>query len=84
MLTTSYFENAVLAKRPYLSAEICRAVIENPVRKELQDNGRIRYWGEVILPGETTPRIIRVVTLADGETIHNGFSDSGFRRRFPS
>lgn len=26
-------------------------------------------------PGEDTPRILRVVTLADGETVHNAFFD---------
>ena len=31
-------------------------------------------------PGEDTPRILRVVTLADGETVHNAFFDRGFRR----
>lgn len=83
MRTTNYFENQVLAKRPYLNAEICRAVIANYVHQERQPDGRIRYWGEAVLPGESAPRIIRVVTLEDGETIHNGFSDSGFRRRIP-
>ncbi len=31
-------------------------------------------------PGETVPRILRVVTLEDGETIHNAFFDRGFRK----
>ena len=83
MKTTDYFENAVLAKRPYLNAEICRAAIANHVHQERQPDGHIKYWGEVTLPGESTPRIIRVVTLEDGETIHNGFIDSGFRRGLP-
>ena len=30
-------------------------------------------------PGETTPRYLRVVTLEDGETIHNAFFDRRFR-----
>lgn len=81
MKTTAYFGNSVLAKRPYLSAEICVAVIANHIRSEVQPNGRIRFWGEVALPGYSAPRIVRVVTLADGETIHNGFIDSGFWRR---
>jgi len=28
--------------------------------------------------GALKPRILRVVTLADGETIHNAFFDRGF------
>ena len=81
MKTTAYFDNSVLAKRPYLNAEICVAVIANHICKKLQPNGRIRFWGEVVLPGYGAPRIVRVVTLADGVTIHNGFIDSHFRRR---
>ena len=80
MKTTGYFDNSVLAKRPYLSAEICADVIANHICKRLQSNGRFRFWGETILPGEDKPRIIRVVTLDDGETILNGFIDSNFRR----
>lgn len=34
-------------------------------------------------PGEDTPRILRVVTLADGETVHNAFFDRGFVRDEP-
>ena len=83
MKTTNYFRNSVLVKRPYLSEAICRAVIANYVRKELQSDGRFCYWGEITFPGEHTPRIVRVVTLDDGETIHNGFKDRNFRRRFP-
>jgi hypothetical protein len=37
------------------------------------------FFGEVIdtVSGET--RILRVVTLADGETVHNAFFDRGYR-----
>ena len=40
----------------------------------------MRFWGEATRAGEDTPRILRVVTLAYGETIHNAFFDRGFRR----
>lgn len=43
-------------------------------------DGRVRYWGEIVPPGETVPRMLRVVTLDDGETIHNAFFDRSFRR----
>jgi hypothetical protein len=33
----------------------------------------------VSLPSETEQRILRVVTLDDGETLHNAFLDRGFR-----
>lgn len=59
---------------------LCAAVIANPLRRETQPDGRIRFWGEVTRPGEAKPRILRVVTLEDGETIHNAFLDRSFRR----
>jgi hypothetical protein len=75
MQTTRYFEEQVLRKRPYLQREWCQAVIENPLRVERQADGRVRYWGAVEgLAG----RILRVVTLSDGVTIHNAFPDRRF------
>lgn len=79
MKTTWYFENKVLPKRPEIDARWCLEVIAPPIRTEVQANGRIRFWGEVTLPGEDRPRIMRVVTL-DGETVHNAFLDGRFRR----
>lgn len=79
MATTRYFDEQVLRKRPYLTLELCRAVLADPLRRETQPDGRIRHWGRVTLPGESEARILRVVTLDDGETIHNAFLDRGFR-----
>ncbi len=73
---TLYFENEVLRKRPYLTEEICRRVIENPERKEIQPEGRVRFWAKVEKLGN---KYLRVVTLADGITIHNAFVDRGFK-----
>ena len=80
MKTTHYFAEQVLRKRPYLDVAWCVAVIEAPIHRERQVDGRLRFWGEIVLPGETYPRVLRVVTLEDGETIHNAFFDRGFRR----
>lgn len=77
--TTRYFDEQVQRKRPYLTIEMCRCVLENPLRREVQDDGRIRHWSSVTLPGEAQERILRVVTLEDGTTIHNAFLDRGFR-----
>ena len=79
MSTTRYFEEQVLRKRPYLTVELCRAVLGDPLHRAVQDDGRIRHWGRVTLPDEASARILRVVTLEDGETIHNAFPDRGFR-----
>ncbi len=74
MKTTGYFSNNVLAKREYLTIELCQSVIENCVKKEVQEDGRIRVWGKV---GD---KWMRVVLLEDGETIHNAFFDRRFKQ----
>lgn len=58
---------------------MCAAVIAAPVRRVVQDDGRIRHWGQARLHDGAEPRILRVITLADGETIHNAFFDRNFR-----
>ena len=73
---TRYFRNEVLRKRPYLAEEFCRRVIEDPEKKEVQPNGRIRFWRKI---EELGGKYLRVVTLNDGETIHNAFIDRGFK-----
>ena len=78
--TTWHYEHDTRPKRGYLTEALCRRIIADPLRTEVQADGRIRFWGEVTLPSEAGPRILRVVTLADGETIHTAFIDRGFRR----
>ena len=73
---TSYFENEVLRKRPYLHKEWCIFVIENPIHVEVQLDDRVRFWGRVV---EFENRILRVVTLEDRFTIRNAFPDGNFR-----
>jgi hypothetical protein len=58
---------------------MCRSVIAKPLRRDTQDDGRIRHWGAVTLPGDDKRRILRVVTLDDGQTLHNAFVDRSFR-----
>jgi len=76
--TTAYFREQVLVKRPYLKIEWCMAVLDNHIEREVQQDGRIRYWGYV---DEFPGKPLRVVTLEDGCTLHNAFPDSGFIRR---
>lgn len=75
MKTTRYFEEQVLRKRPYIKREWCERILVNPLQKEEQPDGRIRFWGVV---KELGNRVLRVVTLADGETVHNAFPDRDF------
>lgn len=72
---TEYFEFEVLRKRPYLTLEMCVKVVKSPLRIEVQNNERVRFWGHV---KELNNRVIRVVTLGDRKTIHNAFLDRGF------
>ena len=80
MKTTRYFEEQILRKRPYIDPEWCVMAIDNPIHREEQPDGRVRFWGEIARPGEIAPRILRVITLADEETIHNAFFDRRFRK----
>ena len=75
MKTTRYFEEQVLRKRPYIRREWCEAALRHPMRREEQPGSRVRYWTFVKELG----KYLRVVTLADGETVHNAFPDRGFR-----
>ena len=77
------FDEQVLRKRPYIHRSWCTEVIANPLQREVQRDGRVRYWGEVRIRGEPAPRILHVVTLANGETVHNAFFDRGYRRNQP-
>lgn len=76
--TTAYFREQVLRKRPYLKLEWCVAVIADPLEREVQEDGRIRFWGYI---EDLQGKALRVVTLEDGETLHNAFPDSAFTRR---
>jgi len=74
--TTRYFEEQVLRKRPYIRREWCARVLAAPLAQQTQPDGRIRFWAAI---PELGGRILRVVTLSDGETIHNAFPDRRFR-----
>lgn len=71
-LTTFYFDNITLKKRQYITLEVCIIIIENSLFCENQHDGRIRFWGVY------QNRFLRVITLADGLTIHNAFFDRNF------
>ena len=78
--TTRYFEEQVVRKRPHIRREWCAEVLRNPVRREAQDDGRIRHWGYI---ADLGGRALRVVTLADCETVHNAFPDRDFKETIP-
>ena len=75
MLTTEYFRNDVMVKRPYIKVEWIELAIMTPVKRETQAlDGRIRHWVWI----EELSRYLRVVTLEDGVTVHNAFPDRRF------
>lgn len=49
--------------------------IKNPIRTEIQSDGRIRKWAKI----EEEGKYLRVLLLEDGEAIHNAFFDSDFK-----
>jgi hypothetical protein len=77
--TTRYFEEQVLRKRPYIKREWCERALQAPVRRDVQVDGRVRYW--VFIP--EIDRYLRVVTLEDSMTVHNAFFDRGFKEAAP-
>jgi hypothetical protein len=76
--TTRYFEEQVLRKRPYIRRDWRARAIADPVRRTRQADGRIRQWRYV---EELGRRALRVITLADGETVHNAFPDRDFQEK---
>lgn len=77
MKTTQYFlATRARPDRATIRDEWIEFVLTKPLRKETQADGRIRRWGAV---ADADGRILRVVTLDDGETVHNAFFDRSFK-----
>ena len=79
MKTTRYFDEQVLRKRPYLKLEWCERALVAPIARLVQPDGRIRHWLRVDLSGQEKFCILLVVTLEDGQTVHNAFFDRDYR-----
>lgn len=75
--TTEYFD-AIRARpdRVAITDADIRSAIDRPIREAIQRDGRIRRWAR--LPG-VEDRYLRVILLADGETVHNAFLDRRFK-----
>ncbi|HET9066723.1 MAG TPA: hypothetical protein VFN22_12960 [Gemmatimonadales bacterium] len=50
------------------------SALRGPYVEQLQPDGRVRRWVFI----ESERRYLRVVLLADRETVHNAFFDRGF------
>lgn len=78
MKTTDYFWRARFRSpdRAHIQITWIQQVVDAPLRQEVQPDGRIRCWGSV---PELGGRVLRVVLLPDGETVHTAFVDGRFR-----
>ena len=76
MKFTRYFES--MRERPdrrSIRDEWIATVVMNPEREITQQDGRIRRWGKI---DEFGGKYLRVILLADGETVHNAFFDRDY------
>ncbi|MBE7433779.1 MAG: hypothetical protein HS100_07665 [Anaerolineales bacterium] len=77
MKTTQYFQyTRQRPDRVLIEDEWIERVIQNPLREEIQSDGRIRRWARI---AEMENRVLRVILLEDGETVHNAFFDRNFK-----
>ena len=77
--TTNYF-NFVRQRpdRAMIQEEWIEYVMMNPIHEEIQADGRIRRWVKI---DEADGRYLRVILLADAETVHNAFFDRRFKEK---
>ena len=77
MKTTQYFlYTRQRPDRAIIRDEWIMRVVKNPLRAERQSDGRIRCWARI---PEMDNRALRVILLADDETVHNAFFDRDFK-----
>ena len=78
MKFTQYFlETRKRLDRKIILDEWILRAIYIPIKKEIQNDGRVRYW--VSIP-EMENRILRVICLEDGETVHTAFFDRRYKQ----
>lgn len=76
MKCTQYF--LFVRQRPdraVIKEEWILKIINNPLKTEIQTDGRIRKWGYIAEVG----KYLRVIFMEDGETVHNAFFDRDFK-----
>lgn len=61
--------------RASIRLEWIQQVIDHPVKEVVQQDGRIRRWAPI---SEAEGKYLRVVILADRQTVHNAFFDRSF------
>ena len=77
--TTAYFQHVkTRPDRAIIKDEWILQVMNEPVHEEIQADSRIRRWAKI---EEAENRYLRVILLADGETVHNAFFDRRFKEK---
>jgi hypothetical protein len=73
MKFTQYFlHTRIRPDRAIIQEAWIRSVLERPEKTVVQSNGRFRLWAKI---PEMDNRVLRVIVLEDGATIHNAFFD---------
>jgi hypothetical protein len=76
---TNYFQ--YVRQRPdraIIKDEWISLAISRPDFEEIQSDGRIRRWVRI---SEFGNRVLRVILLADGQTVHNAFFDRNYQEK---
>jgi hypothetical protein len=64
------------ADRAPIKIEWIKEAMLRPIKETIQADGRIRRWARI---ADRDNRVLRVVLLSDGETVHNAFFDRSFK-----
>jgi len=62
--------------RKGIRLEWIERTVAHPIKEYVQADGRIRRWAKI---PEAGGKVLRVVLLEDGQTVHNAFFDRSFR-----
>ena len=72
---THFLHTKERADRKRIREQWIESAIQEPVRREIQSDGRVRVWTYIAEEG----KYLRVILLSDGETVHNAFFDRSFK-----
>ena len=76
MKTTKYYDyTRKKPDRARIKNDWIKFVISNPVKTEIQSDGRIKKWAKI----PEVNKYLMVILLGDGETVHNAFFDRSFK-----
>ena len=78
MKTTRYFDEQVLRKRPYIQLAWIAPILAAPSPRRASRRPHPRLGAPSSIPRDGQTRYLRIVTLDDGETVHNAFFDRDF------